>query len=326
MRAAPLRVAFAGLAHTHPRADAANVHKLGAVVVAAQDSDPVAAAVFCEEFGGVAVSSVADLGAHDPDVIIATPRYDEVVPLVHALRDADTSVPVFFNKVVAATEAQLHALDDALEGSTQRVGTASVLRFAPALQRFAIELEGEDVLAVRAHAQMDIAPFRVRGRFWQDDPAAGGGTLITVGLHAWEMIGRIAPGAVFEPAWGWTRRCASSWTRSEDVAGIGGELHRLMGGIPLPLQVTVSGVPGPDRYTLDVSTARGLRTLELGTGDADVTLGYVGLIQALLAKAPSGEPPAPWSQARSVVANSVRAAAAARASAQVTRQGPGPRP
>ncbi|UNK70746.1 hypothetical protein [Microbacterium sp. H1-D42] len=313
MTAAPLRVAFAGLAHSHPHTDAANALALGAEVVAVQDSDGEAATAFAERCGARVVRTVAELVALKPDVLIATPRPEESLRLLRGLHESDATMPVFFNKVVAATDAQFATWESALESVRAPVGTASVLRFAPAVQRLAEEVADEDIIGIRVHVQHDNAGFQLPGRAWQDDPARGGGTLVTVGVHAWDLVDSVVPGGTFDPTSGWTRRSTGSTTRSEDAAGIDGLLRRPEGGRPVPAQVMVTGIPGPDRYAVDVLTARGLRTVELDVDAPMEQLGFAGLVRALLEAAPAGRVPAPWAQARTVVGNTIRAAAFARA-------------
>lgn len=313
MTGTPLRVAFAGLAHSHPYTDAANVRALGAEVVGVHDADAVAAGGFAERFGTVATASVVELLALRPDLVIATPRPHEVGPFLRALGGG--AVPVFVNKVIAATAAQLVEVDNVLAASATPVGTSSVLRFAPALAALARTIAGDDLLALRVHAQHDNAAFQLPGRAWQDDPHLGGGTAVTVGVHAWEMLDVLLPGAVLAEGAGWTRTRRGSVTASEDAAGLDA-LVRVPGtGREVPVQVLVTGVPGEDAYAVDAVTATGRHSLVLDVDDANTALGFRGLIRALLDAAPHGAPPAPWSEARSVVANTIRAAEIARGGA-----------
>lgn len=306
----PLRVAFAGLAHSHPFTDAANVRASGGEVVAVHDADADAAAAFASRFGGSAVGSVDALRDLDPDVVIATPRFDEASPLLRALAMGRTGVPVFFNKVVAATRAQLTEWESAMEAASAPVGTASVLRYAPALTGFAEGLAGEEVLAVRVRAQHDNAGFQLHGRDWQDDPQRGGGTLVTVGVHAWELVHAILPCAELVDGSGWTRSRVGATTRSEDIAGIDAVVEHE--GARIAVQTLVSGIPGPDAYGVDVLTASGSHTLDLDADDANTSLGFEGLIAALGSHALEGRVPAPWSDSRHVAANTIRAAEIAR--------------
>ena len=220
------------------------------------------------------------------------------------------ATPVFFNKVVAATSKQLARWVEAMAAVTAPIGTSSVLRFAPALERFAADIAGDEVLAVRVRAQHDNAGFQLPGRAWQDDPACGGGTLVTIGVHAWEMVDVVSPGAELIAGAGWTRRRHDSGTRSEDVAGFSGMVR--VGQVAIPVQVLVTGVAGPDAYGIEVVTAAGLRTLELAAEDANEALGFSGLARMLATEAAAHRAPAPWATSAVIVGNTVRAAEIAR--------------
>lgn len=309
----PPRVAFAGLAHSHPYSDAANLLELGAEIIGAFDVDAHAAAEFAVRFGGAAAASPAELHATGADLIIATPRPHECVPLLRALSGPDAATPLFFNKVVAATAGQLDDWERAVDAAAVPVGTSSVLRFAPAIGELAQAVAMEEILSIRVLAQHDNAAFQLPGRSWQDDPEVGGGTLVTVGVHAWEMLDRILPGAVLDAGSGWTDRRTGSTTRSEDAGGLDGRLRIPGAHRGIPVQVLVTGVPGPDAYALDVVTARGIRSVELDVTDANESLGFAGLGAHLLAEAAAGRAAASWSQARTVVANTIRAAEISRA-------------
>lgn len=313
MTGSALRVAFAGLAHSHPSTDAANVRALGAEVVAVHDTDAHASAEFALRFGGAAVGSAQELRALRPDLVIATPRPQEIVPLLRALSPDAGDAPVFLNKVIAATIGQLAARDRAIAAGRSAVGTSSPLRFAPALTAFAAQVAAAEVLSIRVRAQHDNAAFQLPGRAWQDDPQLGGGTLVTVGVHAWEMLDVVLPGAELRAARGWTRRSTGSTTRSEDAAGVSGLLRVAGRADEVPVEVLVSGVPGPDAYAVELVTASGIRSVVLPMEDPNESLGFHGLVGALLGAAARGEVVAPWSRARTVVANTIRAAESARA-------------
>jgi len=333
-----MRVVFAGLAHSHPFSDAENLRSLGGEVAGVHDVDQERAQEFAARFGGRVVTDVAELPALRPDLAIATPRPSEAMAFGRALVGR---VPVFLNKVAAADEARLAQWDALVAGRRDGAadplfGTASVLRFAPALARFAAELDGAVVLSVRVLAQHDAASFRLPGRAWQDDPAEGGGTAVTVGIHAWELVDRILPGAVLGAGTGWARASGVPGARSEDVAGVAAVLRVPGRAETVPVHAVIGGVPGDDAYALEVVTDRGVRTLGLGaagagapgagaagTGMAEgggagsgaeprVELGFEGLIRQLAADIPHGRMTAPWARARTVVANSIRAAALAR--------------
>ena len=310
MTASPLRVAFAGLAHSHPSTDAANVRDLGAEIVGVHDADAQSSAEFTARFGGAAVTSIEELRALHPDLVIATPRPHEVVPFLRALT-IEPGAPLFLNKVVAATDGQLAARDRVIAAAAVPVGTSSPLRFAPALRHFADGIRSEEMLSIRVRAQHDNAAFQLPTRSWQDDPALGGGTMVTVGVHAWEMLDVIAPGAELIGGSGWTGSAPGSTTRSEDAGGLAGVIR--VGSDEVPIQVLITGVPGPDAYDIDVVTASGIRSLALPTDGVNESLGFRGLASALLAEGAERRVAAPWAEARTVVANTIRAASLARA-------------
>ncbi|WP_426622341.1 hypothetical protein [Microbacterium sp. As-52] len=324
MTGTPLRVAFAGLAHSHPYSDAANVRALGAEVVGVHDADAGAAEEFALRFGGAAVASLDLLTALRPDLVIATPRPHDARGFLHLLGSRDA--PVFVNKVIAPTGARFAEIDRVLTASSAPVGTSSVLRFAPALVALAGQIGGEDVLALRVHAQHDNAAFQLPDRAWQDDPRRGGGTAVTVGVHAWEMVDVLLPGAALVSGSGWTRTRPGSTSASEDAAGIEGLLRVPGAEREVPVQVLVTGTPGADAYGAEVVTAAGIRSVSLDVdGDQDTvgdqgegpneTLGFRDLIHALLDAAQRGATVAPWGESRVVVANTIRAAEIARSDA-----------
>ncbi|MDR6867085.1 putative dehydrogenase [Microbacterium resistens] len=309
-----MRVVFAGLAHSHPFTDAANLRAIGGEVVGVHDPESGRAEEFAERFGGAVVARPVDLLGHRPDLVIATPHPREAMATAHALVG---TVPVFVNKVLAATGAQLAAWDRLVAerrgaGGDPLLGTSSVLRFAPALDALAADLDGERILSLRVLAQHDAAAFRSPGRAWQDDPAEGGGTAVTVGIHAWEMIDRLLPDAVVETGAGWVRSSADVSARSEDVAGFGAVLRVPRRDDPVPVHAVIAGAPGDDAYEVEVVTDRGVRTVALDTTDPGRSLGFEGLVRHLSADVASGGMTAPWARSRTVVANSIRAAAIAR--------------
>lgn len=306
-----MHIGFAGLAHSHPFTDAMNALELGAEI-SVFDPDPRARADFAERFGCRAHDTLGELTASRPDLIIATPHPDQVVLDVAHLAKAGT--PVFLNKTVAASAAGLTDLDAAVaHGDPTLVGTSSVLRFAPALQQLRSSVSPESILSIRVLAQHDNAPFLLPHRRWQDDPGAGGGTLITVGIHAWEMLDVLLPGAELVGASGWTRRREGSATHSEDLAGVSG-IMRLSSGEhrQVPVEALIGGLPGPDRYAIELATSRGLIAVELDVSDAAEELGFVGLVRAVMSAAEAGRSAVHWRDARVVVGNSIRAAEAAR--------------
>lgn len=312
----PLRIAFAGLAHSHPFTDAANLCALrerGANIafVAAYDSDASKLAEFTQRFEIPPVSSLDELSTAEPDLVIATPRPQEIA---HAAERVlrDTAAQLFFNKVVAATDEQLSQWTQAISGAPDRVGTSSVLRFAPAIEEIAERVRDTEVQAVRVLAQHDLNMFLAPGRSWQDDPAQGGGTLITIGTHAWEMIDTVFPGAVAEDdVSGWIHRSPHSRSASEEAAAMTGTFV-LPDGTRIPYSIVIGGSPGPEIFSIDVFTATELFRAEVQNGSPSHSVGYAELARTLLSRTSHSLATAPWRSAQIVIRNTIRTAQALR--------------
>lgn len=287
------RVAFAGAAHSHPFADAANLLARGAEVTGVWEPDDRARrADFAARFAAREHETLTGLLAPRPDLVVATPRTPRASAVLTAC--AEAGVPVFFNKTVA-THTDALAAFDAADTAGVRFASSSVLRFAPAVTAFTAGLAGARVRAVEVLAQHDIAGFLVPERSWQDDPDDGGGTLISIGVHAVDLVdaalgaGGRGPAALAGAAMVDVHRSRAGLpTRSEAVAVV-----RAVTVAGVPVTATVSGVPGPDRYALRVITDDGLHELSLGDGD---DLGYDGLADALIAFAAGGPAPASWNR------------------------------
>ncbi|MGH8793778.1 MAG: Gfo/Idh/MocA family protein, partial [Stackebrandtia sp.] len=212
-----MRIGFAGLAHSHPFTDAATARAQGVEDVVAWSDDPTRLEAFRRDCDCLAVDSLPALLARRPDAVVATLRPAEVAGVVAAVLDA--GVPCFANKVVAATPAQLEALDKAVRGREDRFFTASVLRFAPAVRALAAELESAVPVLARAVVRHDISMFLRPERRWQDDPAVGGGTLVSVGLHGVELLDAVLGEGVQAAAAERAVRAVRD-TRSEDAAAL----------------------------------------------------------------------------------------------------------
>ncbi len=286
MMAPMFRVAFAGVAHSHPFADAANLAAIGGTPTAVWDADdPARLADFAARFETPIAADLDALLADAPDLVVATPRTPRAAEVASAC--AAAGIPVFLNKTVAASSDAVAAFDR-LDAPGARFSTASVLRFAPAVSAFAERVDPARMLAVEVSAQHDIAGFLAPERAWQDDPEGAGGTILNVGLHAFELLDAVIPGARPTIAVGRSAR-GELPTRSETIAIALGSVHGV------PLTVAVSGVPGPDRYAIRVLAPDGAHELVLGDGD---DLGYTGLARRLADVARGGDAPVPWRRSR----------------------------
>lgn len=310
-----IRIAFAGLAHSHPFSDAQNFTELQrrgdrVELVGVYDSDTSRESTFSERFQCPAFATLNDLCETQPDLVIATPRPNETGSFARTIIH-ETSAQLFFNKVVAATEAQLADWVDAIGSAAGRVGTASVLQFAPDIVSLSEHVNASTVRGVRVLAQHDIGMFLEPDRKWQDTPAEGGGTLVTVGYHAWAMVNGVFPDASAVEITGRRFRSPDSQTSSEEYADLSCVLE-LRTGERIPCTVVISGSPGPEVYGIDVFTDSEVHQVHLTTSRQNQSLGYMELAEALLHNTRQSLPTAPWNSARSTVNNTIRAAAALR--------------
>ncbi|MFE6996242.1 Gfo/Idh/MocA family oxidoreductase [Microbacterium sp. NPDC057659] len=291
-----MRVAFAGAAHSHPFADAANLAARGAQLIGMWDADDADRRDdFAARFPVPVFTGLPELLAERPDVVVATPRTPRAVDIALACAAAD--VPVFFNKTVAA-DAEGLARWEALPEAPRF--TSSVLRFAPELVAFAGRLPSRP-RAIEVHAQHDIAGFLTAGRSWQDSPSGAGGTMVNIGVHAWEMLDVLLPGVTVEMLS--ATRVTTDGTASELLATV----HARADGIPVML--AISGVAGADRYAVRTWHDEGLRELVL-PHDAD-GLGYGGVADAVL-RLGAGTVPVDATRTSAVYRNAIAAADLAR--------------
>ena len=302
-----MRLAFAGLAHSHPFTDAGVARSLGVRDLDAWDGgEPARMVAFRERHPDVEPAPcLDDLLARRPDAVVVTTRPESIAATVAAVLRA--GVPCFVNKPAAATAADLDALDRAVRGHEERFLTSSVLRFAPAVVELAERVARERVVSARASVRHDIAGFLTADRRWQDDPARGGGTLISLGLHGAELLDAAAgPGARVLSA---TRSVmVHAETASEDVgAVVVGWPDGRIGTIE------VAGVGGDELYEVAVQTEHGVHTARLGGADWQEALGYRGTMRAVLAMAGGAASPLAWERGRAVLACVTNAAALARA-------------
>lgn len=305
-----VRVAFAGVAHTHPFTDAENLRELGAEIVGVWDADDCdRLATFSERFGAPVVSSLDALLALRPDVVVATPRTARAADAATAC--AAAGVPVFLNKTVATSAADLRRLE-ALAPAT-RWFSSSVLRFAPEAVAFADRMRSERALSIQVTAQHDIGGFLTPERRWQDEPAGAGGTMLNVGVHAYELLDLVTGGDRLEIADATSARGLVD-TVSESSALVGA---RTSTGVPV--SISISGVPGPDEYGVRVVAESGVHTLALGDGS---DLGYAALAAAVVAFAGGADAPVAPARTIAVYRSAIAAAAIARGRALDTSEAP----
>jgi predicted dehydrogenase len=305
-------IALAGLATSHPYTDARTLAAHAALAVWEPDAQRLAR--FRAEHPDAEVfDDLTGLLDAKPDGVVLTVPTPQVAPALSAVLDRD--LPCFVNKPAAATASQLAALDPVVSRAPHRVLSSSVLRFAPQLAGFRREFTVDgatsgyaaEVLSVRATIRHSVQPWAEGLNPWQDDPAAGGGTIVTMGIHGVELlVALLGPQVRLTGAAAAIRRYAT--LRSEDTAVM--SLRWADGPVGT---VEILGVTDDEAYAVTVQTAAGERTVTLTSGDdPETALGYRGTIAAFLGMVGGGPSPVRWTETRAVLSVLAAARAATR--------------
>lgn len=283
-----MRIALAGLATSHPYADARALRDDAELVV--WEPDPQRLARFRAEQPDAAVApDLAALLATNPDgVVLTVPTSDVSEALAQVL---ERKLPCFVNKPAAATVEQLERVERVVARAPELVLSSSVLRFAPEFVGF--DVRREEVLAVRATVRHDVGLWATGYNPWQDDPAVGGGTLVMMGLHGMELlVALLGPAVRLVGAAATVRRHRG--LRSEDTG-----LLAVQWADGVPGTVEVLGVSQDEAYEVTVHTTAGEHRVVL-RGGAD-ELGYRATIDAFLSMVRGAPSPVPWAQTRAVL-------------------------
>ncbi|MEU6425628.1 Gfo/Idh/MocA family oxidoreductase [Microbispora sp. NPDC046973] len=284
-------VALAGLATSHPYADARSLGRHADLAV--WEPDPERLRVFTDEHPrAVVADSLATLLATRPDGVVLTVPGPRVPGALEAV--LETGAPVFVNKPAAATRHQLDMVDRLVTPAADRVMSTSVLRFAPAFTSF--KMDAGDVLAVRVTVRHDVGLWSTGYNPWQDTPGEGGGTLVTMGVHGVELLVALLGSDVrLVGAAGSIR--AYEGLRSEDTGVLA---MRWANGIPGTVEVL--GVSDEESYEVVVHRRGGSESVLIEAGAAPAhDLGYEGVIEAFLAMIAGAPSPVPWSQTRAIL-------------------------
>lgn len=289
-----MRVAIVGLDTSHPFTQAAFLAQAGASFVVA-DENAERRARFLERFDGQEAASPQDLRGHRPDLAIVSARPAHLPRIAETLLGA--RIPVFAHKPAAGTRDHLRALDAAVSAHATPFSTGSVLRFAPAFTELRERCASTPPLAFSAAARHDISLFEPPAQRWQDDPDEGGGTIMTMGVHALDAISAVAGDAVGElaDATALSSTVAREWSRSEDnaalsVAWADGRLA----------SVHILGI-GEQWYRVTAHTPEGSLSAAVGGPAAPVEdFGYAEASDAAMEMARTGRPMVPWIQSRQV--------------------------
>lgn len=292
-----MRIAIAGLASSHPFTDAHILAERAELVV--YDDEPERIARFRADHPDAVVAAdldeVLDLR---PDGVVLTVPTRRLAPALDRVLARD--LPCFVNKPAAATWEQLAALERAVERAPQRVLSSSVLRFAPQFTKF--HVDPAQVLAARVTIRHDVKRWADGHNPWQDDPADGGGMLVTMGVHGIELlIALLGPAAHTVAATASALRYPS--LSSEDTATL---LLRWDSGISGA--VTFLGATASESYEVVLHRAdRDERVVLEAGADPLTSLGYHGTLGAFLSMVDGKPSPVPWSETRAVLSAAVRA-------------------
>jgi predicted dehydrogenase len=286
-----VRIAIAGLATSHPYTDATTLREHAELVV--WEPDPARLATFLGRHPDAGVApDLAGLLATEPDgVVLTVPTPGVAAALAEVLaRD----LPCFVNKPAAATAAQLAALDEVVAKAPDRVLSTSVLRFAPALA--GLSVPRDEVTSARVTVRHDVGLWATGYNPWQDDPAEGGGTLVTMGLHGVELlVAVLGPAVELVSAVRAVRRYPT--LRSEDTGLL---LLRWADGVTGVVEVL--GASDTESYEVVLHTAAGDERVVLAGGEAaERELGYRDTIAAFLAMVAGAPSPVPWAQTHAVL-------------------------
>ncbi|MCA2182446.1 Gfo/Idh/MocA family oxidoreductase [Nonomuraea glycinis] len=284
-----MRIVFAGLATSHPYADARTLARHAELVV--WERDPERLRRFAEEFPQArVVDSLARALDSGPDgVVLTVPNPQVPEALGEVLK---TGVACFVNKPAAATREQLARLDRL--PIHERVMSSSVLRFAPAFA--GVRVDPGDVLSVRATVRHDVGLWATGYNAWQDTPAEGGGTMVTMGVHGVELlVALLGPEVRLVGAARATRHYDT--LRSEDTGVLA-----LQWGSGITGVVEIVGVSDGESYGVTVHRRGGSEHIVIEGGDDPVLgLGYAGTIEAFLRMVGGAPSPVPWRQTRAIL-------------------------
>jgi len=305
-----VNVAVIGLAFSHPYTYTQILRRMGHTVTAAWDDDVERLAEFCARFDAAAIDRPDGAAGGNVDGVIVTGRLPERID--HALAYIHGRVPTYLGKPLAAGTPDLQRVTAAARRTGTPIMSTSVLRYAPAMLALRRHVDAGrlgTVLSVRATSAHGIDTYLAEPHVWQDDPRRGGGTLITMGVHALEMLA-VSVGAHFRTV---TCRVCTRHHRgslSEDVALVTIEwADGLLGTAEI-----IGGVAG-ESYGLEIFGSSAIlrtaipkgdvvdhRGAAIGAPDAWEEFGYTGAMEAFVGMCRTREMPIPLQETEAVTA------------------------
>jgi predicted dehydrogenase len=285
-----MRIAVIGLAFTHPYSYTQILQRLGHSVTHVWDDVPERLAEFAQRFGATAVSEVGAVPLDQLDGVIVTGRLPERVD--HAIYFLERGMPVYSSKPMATSLGQLKRLMETVQRTGSPLLTTSVLRYAPALRslRRYVE-EGRLGTLVSAHAVSaeNVDMYMREPNRWQDDPQRGGGSIITMGIHALEMLVVLLGPRIRRVSCLAGKRVYLQ-SASEDIALVRLEWEDgLLGAVDVVCGVNVGrfsvelfGSQASLRCTIPAGSVCDFAGAALGEADAFDEYGYTGTIETFL--------------------------------------------
>jgi len=263
---------------------------------------------FAARFGVIPVASPEAIPTDGIDGVIATGRFPERVD--HALTFIERSVPVYSSKPMATSAAQLEKLVSAVRRTDTPFLSTSVLRYAPALRSLRGHLEEGQLgtlVSVRAVSAHDVSMYMKEPSIWQDDPQRGGGTIITMGVHALEML-VVLVGPRIHSVWCRAGRRVHTQSLSEDVALLTLEWEDgLLGTADIPCGVNteyfgveVYGSKTALKCSIPKADVQDLLGAAVGHVDAWEEFGYTGTIAAFLEMCRTRTMPVPIEESEAI--------------------------
>jgi len=292
-----MRIGFVGLALSHPYTFAHVLAGRGSPPAFVWDNDPDRARDFAASFGTVLCDSPEAMAEHAPDGVmvcgVAANHVRDSLPFL--LR----GIPTFIDRPLAVNGADLASLVEMAEQSGAPLLSSSILRFGEAFRGLLAAAKAGDagtVLGATATICHDIGAYLQPGNTWQDDPALGGGSLVTMGLHGLELVAA-SLGTDWHCVSAVTSRRRYSQSLSEDMAVL--TLQYGDGRIATVHVVCGGGAQG---YSLTLfGSDRTFRAEAPSGGETLADYGYTGTVDRFLEMIRTRRSPVPLRETRTIL-------------------------
>ena len=296
-----MKIAYVGLANSHPFTDAEHVVALrDDVELHIWDEDASRMRRFAADYpDAIAHRSFDELLSAQPDGALVTVPPSRIAPLAGALLTAGCAVAI--TKPAATCHDELAALEAAVAGREGRVLSTSILRFAPDLA--AVTGPVEQVHVVAAH---DIAYWAVPESRWQDE---AGGLVPMMGAHAFELLEAML-GPMMRVTGCVARKASDLPLASPDVAS--GTASNADG---VRATFEIDGTVTGQSYRVEYTDADGRHSIQIGESGGADPFGSEAMTRHLLAMADGASSPLAWDDTAAVL----RAVADARRFAEAER-------